>query len=49
MPVLLIQWPGNALVEILDGVLCLLRNMSHDRVNHLALVVSLLALDNVFW
>lgn len=47
MAVLLVERPGYALIEALDRHLGLLRNMSHDGVNHLALVVSFLALHNI--
>jgi hypothetical protein len=49
MSVFLVQRPGNALVQVLDGVLGLFGNMSHDRMYHLALVVPFLALDDIFW
>lgn len=42
-----VQGPGYALIQRLDGCLGLLGNVSHDGVDHLALVVSLLALDNI--
>lgn len=43
-----VQGPGYALVQRLDRCLGLLGNVSHDGVDHLALVVSLLALDDIF-
>ena len=49
MTVFLIQRPANLLVQVFDRVLGLLGNMSHNRMYHLALVVSLFALDNIFW
>ena len=48
MSVLLVQWPANPLVQVFNGMICLLSNMSHDRVNHLALIVPLLTLDDIF-
>lgn len=48
MSVFAVQGPGNALVESLDGDRGLLSDVAHDGVNHLALVVTLLALDNIF-
>lgn len=47
--VLLVQRPGDAFIEVLDRVLCFLRNMAHNRVYHLTLIVSLLALDDILW
>jgi len=47
--VFLVERPAYRLVELLDGYKGLLRNVSHDRVNNLALVVSLLAANNIFW
>jgi hypothetical protein len=49
MTVLLVQWPSNLLVKLLNGDLSLFGDVSQDRVDHLALVVSFLAFDNVFW
>jgi hypothetical protein len=48
MAVLLVERPCYALVQLLDGDQCLLGNVSHDRVDHLALVIPLLALHNIF-
>jgi hypothetical protein len=45
--VLLVQWPANALVDVLDRCLCLLGDMAHDAVDHLRLVVPLLALYDI--
>lgn len=45
--VLAVQGPGYALIQRLDRCLGLLGNVAHDGVDHLALVVSLLALDNI--
>jgi len=49
MSVLLVQRPANLLVEIFNRVLGFFGNVSHNRVYHLALVISLLALDDIFW
>lgn len=49
MAVFLVQGPGDGLVQGLDGGLGLLGNVSHDQVDSFALVVSLLALDHIFW
>lgn len=49
MSVFLVQRPADRLVEVLDRMLGLFGNMSHDRMYHLALVVTFLALDNIFW
>lgn len=45
--VFLVQRPANGLVQVLDGHLRLLGDVAHDAVDHLRLVVALLALDNV--
>ena len=45
--ILLVERPCYALVEGLNGSVGLLGDVSHDRVHHLALVVSLLALDDI--
>lgn len=42
-----VKGPGYALIQGLDRNLGLLGNVSHDRVDHLALVVSLLAFDDI--
>lgn len=47
MAVFAVQRPSYALIERFDWRLGLLGHMAHDGVDHLALVVSLLALDNV--
>lgn len=47
MSILFVQGPGNILIQLLDGGICLLGDMAHDAVDHFALVVALLALDNV--
>jgi hypothetical protein len=45
--VFLVQRPADALVDLLDGCLGLLGDVSHNAVYHLRLVVPLLTLDNV--
>lgn len=45
--VLLVQGPGNGLVELLDGDVDLLGDVAHDGMYHLALVVTLLTLDDI--
>lgn len=47
MSVLLVQWPPNLLVQVFDGMVRLFGNVSHDRVNHLALVIPFLALYDI--
>jgi hypothetical protein len=47
MAVSLVQGPSNSLVKALNGDGDLLGNVSHDGVDHLALVVSLLALNDI--
>lgn len=47
MAVLLVKRPGYALVQRLDGCVDLLGDMAHDGVDHLALVVTLLTLDDI--
>ena len=42
-----VQRPCYALVQGLDRGVGLLGNVSHDRVDHLALVIALLALDDI--
>ena len=42
-----VQGPGDRLVEGLEGCLGRLRDVAHDRVHGLALVVALLTLDNI--
>src|SRR5438046_3067118 len=49
MAVSLVQWPSYALIQRLDWGNCLLGNVSHDGMHHLALIVSLLTLDDIFW
>lgn len=43
-----VEWPGDGLVQVLDGDLNLFGNVSHYGVNDFALVVPLIALDDVF-
>lgn len=45
--VFLVQRPSDGLVEGLEGGLSGLCDMAHDRVHSLALVVTLLALDDI--
>lgn len=47
VPISLVQGPGNILVQVLYWCLCLLRHMSHYRVDHLALVVPFFTLHNI--
>ena len=47
MAVFPVERPRDGLVKLLDGNLGLFGDMAHDRVAHLALVVSLLALDDI--
>lgn len=47
MAVLLVQGPGYALVQLLNRDLGLLGNVAHDGVDHLALVIPLLTLDDI--
>ena len=47
MSVFLIQWPSETGVEIFDGGVGLLGDVTKDRMHHLAFVVPFLALDNV--
>lgn len=47
MAVFLVQRPSDTLVQVLDRSLGLLCYMAHNRVDHFALVVSLLALHNI--
>lgn len=47
MTIFAVQRPGYALVQRLDGSLGLFGNVSHDGVDHLALVVALLTLDDI--
>ena len=47
--VFLVERPCDRLVEVLDRGKGLLGHVSHDRVYHLALVVPLLALDDILW
>lgn len=47
--VLLVQWPSNVLVEFLNWHSDLLCDVAHNAVDHLALVVPLLALDDILW
>ena len=49
MSVFLVQGPADLLVELLDWRLGLLGNVTHNGVYHLALVIALLALDDIFW
>lgn len=42
-----VQWPGDLLVEGLKGGLGRLRDVAHNRVNRLALVVPLLTLEDI--
>lgn len=42
-----VQWPSNLLVQRLEGSEGSLRNMAHDGVHGLALVISLFTLDNI--
>ena len=48
MAVFTVQWPRYALIQLLNGNQGLLSDVAHDGVDHLALVVSLFALDNIF-
>lgn len=48
MTVFPVEGPCDGLVELLDGGLDLLGDMAHYRVHNLALVVPLVALDDVF-
>ena len=43
-----VQGPGYALVKGLDGVVGLLGDVAHDRMHHLALVVPLFTLYDIF-
>ena len=45
--ILIVEWPANRLVQCLYGDEGLFGDMAHDGMRQLALVVSLLALDNV--
>jgi hypothetical protein len=47
MAISAVEGPGYALIEGLDGRVGLLRNVAHNRVHHLALVVPLLAFDDI--
>ena len=47
MTVLLVQGPGYALVQRLNGCVDLFGDVAHDGVDHLAFVVSLLAFDDI--
>ena len=47
MAVLLVQWPDYALVERFQGSVGLFGHVAHDRLDHLALVVPLVALCDV--
>ncbi len=49
MTVFLVQRPCYRLVEVLDRSKSLLGHVSHDGVDHLALVVPLFALDDILW
>lgn len=49
MAVALVQWPGYAFVEGLNRQKGLLSDMTENGVDHFALVISLLAFDNIFW
>jgi hypothetical protein len=42
-----VEGPGYALIEGLDGRVGLLRNVAHNGVHHLALIVPLLAFDDI--
>lgn len=44
-----VERPGDGLVQVLDGDLNLLGNVSHYGMDDLALVVPLIALDDVLW
>ena len=48
MAVFPVQWPSDLLVQLLKGSLSGFGDMAHDGVNRLALVVPLLALDDIF-
>lgn len=46
--VFLVEWPSDPLVKLLEWDLSGLGDVAHNRVNRLALVVSLFTLDNIF-
>lgn len=47
MAIFAVQWPADCLIQSLKRGLGLLRNVAHDRVDGLALVIPLLALDDI--
>jgi hypothetical protein len=48
IPIFLVQWPSDVAVQLFHGRLGLFCHVPHDRRYHLALIVPLLALDDIF-